>query len=214
MASFLNRYTSLPIAMDVLANRHITLLSPETWEDRNDAYYLEQYKQERKLGTLVAVCFSICSETFHHWKVFSSGSAGVCIEFNTERLLKAFGKGAGFRTGKVEYCLIRDVKNKRPPLNRWPFLKRRAFRDEQEFRILYESDNEKLRLKSVGIDLASVQKITLSPWLPALVAKSVVGIIKKIDGCSKMDVRVSSLLDNAGWRKAIQPGGEGDCSVA
>ena len=112
MQPFLNRYTSLPIALDVLANRHITLLSPETWEDRNDAYYLEQYKQQRKLNTLVAICFSICSETFHHWKVFSGGPAGVCIEFNTERLLRAFDPHAGFITGQVEYCLIKDVKQK------------------------------------------------------------------------------------------------------
>ena len=204
MHSFLNRYTSLPIALDVLANRHITLLSPDTWEDRNDAYYLEQYKLKRKLGTLVAVCFSICSETFHHWKVFSSGPAGVCLEFNTQRLLQAFDQDRGFSTGLVEYCLIKDVKQKKPALKRWPFLKRRAFRDEQEFRILYESRTERLRSKSVEIELASIQKITLSPWLPAAVAKPVVRIIKQIDGCAKMDVRPSSLLDNAGWRKAIE----------
>jgi len=83
---FLNRYTSLPIALDVLAKKHITLLSPETWEDRNDAYYLERYRDERKLRSLLAICFSLHRETFHHWRVFSSGSSGVCIEFDKEKL--------------------------------------------------------------------------------------------------------------------------------
>ena len=45
---FLNRYTALPILLDVLHNRHITLLSPETWEDRNDAYYLQRYQLKAK----------------------------------------------------------------------------------------------------------------------------------------------------------------------
>ena len=39
---FLNRYSSLPIALDVLYKKQITLLSPETLEDRNDAHYLER----------------------------------------------------------------------------------------------------------------------------------------------------------------------------
>ena len=75
----LNRYTSLPIALDVLSQKRITLLSPETWEDRNDAYYLERYRVKKELCCVLAICFSIRPETFHHWRVFSSGSAGVCI---------------------------------------------------------------------------------------------------------------------------------------
>jgi hypothetical protein len=203
MNSFLNRYTSLPIALDMLSNSHITLLSPETWEDRNDAYYLEQYKAKRKLATVLVVCFSTCRETFHHWKVFSGGSAGVCIEFNRVKLLKSFRGNSSFVTGKVEYCLIGDLKKTQPVPAKWPFLKRIAFRDEEEFRILFRDTTEALRSKAIKIDLGSVQKITLSPWLPRSVATSVVAVIKGLDGCSKMDVRPSSLLDNRGWREAI-----------
>jgi len=90
-------------------------------------------------------------------------------------------------------------------LRLWPFLKRVAFRDEKEFRIIFKSFTETLRFKTVEIDLDSVQKITLSPWLPGPVAQSVIKIIKRIDGCASIDVRPSSLLDNARWRKAIGP---------
>src|SRR6187455_3028495 len=83
----LNRYTSLPVLLDLLSERRITLLSPESWEDRNDAYYLERYKDVRARKSVLAVCFSMRQETFHHWRIFSSGSAGVCIEFDRERLL-------------------------------------------------------------------------------------------------------------------------------
>jgi hypothetical protein len=33
----LNRFTSLPIAVDVLYRKRITLLTPDFWEDENDA---------------------------------------------------------------------------------------------------------------------------------------------------------------------------------
>jgi hypothetical protein len=41
MVPFLNRYTSLPILLDALNHKRMTLLSPESWEDRNDSYYIE-----------------------------------------------------------------------------------------------------------------------------------------------------------------------------
>jgi hypothetical protein len=203
MQLFLNRYTTLPIALDILANSHITLLSPDAWEDRNDAYYLERYRQKRRLSTVLAVCFSACRETFHHWKVFSSGNAGVCLEFDRSKLLEAFPDDQGFVHGMVEYRLIKNLKEKRATVNTWPFLKRKPFSDEREFRILYESSVENIRSKPVKIDLTSIQKVTLSPWLNESVAKSVVKIIKQLRGCERMDIRPSSLLDNARWRKAL-----------
>lgn len=206
MPSFLNRYTTLPIVLDMLTNSHITLLNPETWEDRNDAYFLEQYRKRSKLDTVLAVCLSACRETFHHWKVFSSGNAGVCIEFNARKLLRAFPTDEGFLSDFVEYHLIKDFKGKRPELKRWPFLKRKPFADEREFRIIYESRGEALRAKPIKIDLLSVQKITLSPWLNEIVANSVVKVINRIEGCSDMDVRPSSLLENRRWRDSIGPG--------
>ena len=135
----LNRYTSLPVALDVLVERRLTLLSPETWEDRNDAFYLERYREKKNLQTLVAICFSARGETFHHRKVFSSGSSGVCIEFDKNRLLRAFPSSDGFRHGNIEYRFVKTVNQERPEVERWPFLKRKAFKDEGEFRIIYEN---------------------------------------------------------------------------
>ncbi len=57
MTSFLNRYTSLPYLIEILTDRHLTMLSPKTWEDRNDSFYLERYKVERKLKLILALCF-------------------------------------------------------------------------------------------------------------------------------------------------------------
>jgi hypothetical protein len=201
--SALNRFTSLPIALDLLQRKEITLLSPETWEDRNDAYYLERYRDERRLRSILAICFSVRKETFHHWRVFSYGSSGVCIEFDKDKLLKAIPGSEGFRHGPAYYRLISQLQKKKPALEDWPFLKRKPFEDEGEYRIIFESKTESMRAKRVTIELSSIRKVILSPWLPESVAASVIDIIKTIDGCSKLSVSRSSLIDNAGWRAII-----------
>ncbi len=203
-APFLNRYTSLPVALDILVQRRVTLLSPETWEDRNDAFYLERYREKKNLQTLVTICFSDRRETFHHWKVFSGGSSGVCIEFDKSRLLKTFPNSKGFRYREMEYLFVKNVKSKRPKVEMWPFLKRKAFEDEGEFRIIYENETAHERTKHVDIDLSTINKVTLSPWLPDAVAKSVRALIKTIKGCKRLPVNRSSLIDNSGWKKAIE----------
>src|SRR4030095_14636420 len=163
----LYRYTTLPILLDMLQQKRITLLSPERGEDRNDAYFLERYRQASNLHSVLAVCFSERGETFHHWRVFSSGSAGVCIEFDKKRLLNAFAGLDGFRHKAVDYRLIQDLKKNKPAVSSWPFLKRKAFKDEQEYRIIFDSITDNLQSKSVPIDLTSIRSVILSPWLPS-----------------------------------------------
>jgi hypothetical protein len=199
----LYRYTSLPILLDILHQKRITLLSPGTWEDRNDAHYLERYKEESKLRTLLAICFSAGRERFHHWRVFSSGSSGVRIEFEKEQLLSVLENRAGFRHQAVEYRLIQNVKARRPELKSWPFLKREAFKDECEYRIIFESSREILQSVCVPLDLSSIRLITLSPWLPASVAPAVTETVHRIDGCAKIKVSSSTLIENSRWKAAI-----------
>jgi hypothetical protein len=42
------RYTNLASALHILRDGCITLLSPETWDDRNDAYFMAEYKRLKK----------------------------------------------------------------------------------------------------------------------------------------------------------------------
>jgi len=199
----LNRFTSLPIAVDVLYRKRITLLTPDFWEDENDAYYLKRYREKKSFRCVLAICFAGRRETFHHWRVFSHGTAGVCLEFDKEKLLLSFAGKTGFRNDEVTYRFVDEVEKDTPRLATWPFLKRKAFEDEGEFRIIYESKSEDLSSKHVQIDLAAVRKVTLSPWLPESVAESVTDIIKGIEGCEGIHVNRSSLIHNSRWRKAI-----------
>ena len=199
----LNRYTSLPVLLDMLTRSQITLLNPALWEDRNDSYYIEQYKIKRKLKTVLAACFSNRPETFHQWKVFANGSSGVCIEFDKEKFLKSLPTVRGIRAQLVRYSPIYHVEKARPDPKEWPFLKRIAFKDEDEFRIVYESSSEEMETKMLHFDISSIRQITLSPWLPKSVADTTVLVIKAIDGCDRLKVNRSSLIENSRWKSAI-----------
>lgn len=182
----------------------MTLISPQSWEDRNDAYYLERYQAEKKTcGTVLAVCFSLHTETFHHWRIFSSGASGVCIEFDKSELLKSFPGKKGFLSGKVEY--FPESPKIAHPLNTWPFVKLNSYEDEREYRIIFESTLTKVQFKWVKINLASIRRITLSPWLPATVAAAVSSIVRSMPKCAALEVIQSRLTNNDNWKAVIDP---------
>jgi hypothetical protein len=87
----LRRYTDLPALLHMLKHCCITLLDPTTWDDTNDSYYLLKYKEKRKLETVLALCLTQADETYYHWRVFSHGPAGVCIDFHRADLITACG---------------------------------------------------------------------------------------------------------------------------
>jgi hypothetical protein len=199
---YLRRYTSLPILLDILSKRKITLLDPDSWEDRNDAYFIKSYKSKMMLETVLAICFSTKDETFHHWKVFSPGVSGVYIEFDGPALLKSI-QGGEFRHRAAIYKYILELKAKKPDVGLWPFLKRAPFKDEGEYRIIYQNKNSKVTHKEIAIQLQYINKIMLSPWLPREVAKNVSSVIRSIAGCSNLVVRRSSLIETESWKASI-----------
>ena len=67
----LKRFTSLAGALDMLMSERLTLLSPASWEDRNDIAFLEAYRTKRGVHHIFAMCFTQAPETFHHWSVFA-----------------------------------------------------------------------------------------------------------------------------------------------
>ena len=103
------------------------------------------YKKKRKLKTLLAMCFSMESETYHHWRVFSDGSSGVCVSFKRlDYLMDILSSDKEIRSDDVQYLKIRDLKALSADVTVMPFLKRAPFRPEREFRIIFESKTEKL----------------------------------------------------------------------
>jgi len=152
---------------------------------------------------VLALCFTTHEEAFHHWKVFADGSSGVCIRFDPGAFLECLRKTPGIRVEPVKYQLIMQLEAGPPGVDGWPFLKRRAFRDEGELRVIYESHTEDEETKQIAFDLAFIKRITLSPWLPGAVADSIRSVIKLIDGCGTLPVLRSTLIENSRWKAAI-----------
>lgn len=176
-------------------------MNPASWDDRNDSYYIEQYGKALGLKGTYALCLAEYRETYHHWRVFSHGSGGVCIEFNKDVLKKHAAKVPGLRAELVKYRTINALRHQPPQQDELPFLKRSAFMNEKEFRLFLgtpESHGEVFRLK---MPLSSIDRIILSPWLPPSVADNVKKTLRAIEGCSKLKISRSTLVENENWKE-------------
>lgn len=201
---FLRRYTNFPSLLDILQNKRITLLDPISWDDKNDSFFIEQYKKRKNLRTVLALCFTGKGETYHHWKVFSSGHSGICIVFNKDKLLHELNNSTdseGIIAKKVSYKKINDKSNSRITLEELPFIKRLPYKDEKEFRVIYNSINEDLFFKHFHISLESIDKIIVNPWVPEPLFASIKKTIKGITDCQKIKVIRTTLISNEKWKK-------------
>lgn len=201
----IRRYTNIASALHILRNRCITLLNPAFWDDRNDAYYLAQYKQRIRAASVLALCFARASETYHHWRVFSSGGDGLCVEFDENKLIEAVNRDEAVTARNVIYKEIKDVMATPVATDDLPFLKRIPYRDEQEFRLLYVSRAVAAEIYHIEMPISAISRITLSPWMAAPLADSVKDTLKGLPGCKRIKIYRSTLIENERWKSAANP---------
>jgi len=194
------RYTTLPYLFDMLHNKRITLLDPSSWEDKNDAYFVKTYKEKRKLKSVLAVCFAKASEAYPHWKIYSGTTSGVCIEFDEYKLLNSFN-GDDFIPKIVRYETIDTLEKNPPKIDDLPFTKRYAYKGEEEFRVIYISATEEIKIKHVDINLDCINKISINSWIDEVSRKSIEKTIQNIPGCEKIKVIKSTVTENKRWKK-------------
>lgn len=204
MTEFLRRDTQLPFLLEFLHTKELVLLSPISWEDKNDSFYLEKYAEMKGLSAVFALCLTECGETYHHWKVFSSGSSGMCIQFDKNQLLQWAKSNPSLRAEPVKYKTLKEMSSTKLDCDDFPFLKRQAFQPEREFRLIAASAPEtncqftSLRL---SIPLSIVDRIVMNPWMPEAVAKHVKATIQGLEGCERLKVYRTTLVDNKAWKK-------------
>ncbi len=201
MEQSLRRYTELPYLIDYLQTKELVLLNPATWDDRNDSYYIEQFARANEYQSTYALCLANASETYHHWRVFSHGGSGVCIEFDKDKLLSAVKTIPGLRAEDVKYKTIDALRSCAPLQDDLPFLKRHAFIDEREFRLFYGSQSKGAPVLRIPVPLSSIRRITLSPWLSSSAVNHVKQTLKAIKGCSTLKMYKSTLVENENWKK-------------
>lgn len=201
METFLRRYTELPFVVDYLHTQELALLNPASWDDRNDSFYIEEYSRRSGAKSVYALCLADCAETYHHWRVFSHGSGGACIQFKPEQFRDAVAGASGVRAEEVQYKTISQLRDAAPGLDELPFLKRYAFQNEREFRLFYASKTKGPLIHRIAVPRSAVDRVILSPWLPDSVAKRVKETLKSIPGCSKVKMYRSTLVENESWKK-------------
>ena len=150
---------------DYLESKSLFLPEPQKWEDENDSEVLRIYSQKKGLTSLRALCFTSVNETIHHWKSFSWGASGCCIQFSYEAVQQAVSQESSFVLRPVLYKTNKDLRGVKVPVDDFPFVKRKLFEVEHEYRLISQSTdvNAPDQLK---LDLSAIQRITLSFDLP------------------------------------------------
>ena len=195
------RYTDLPSLIQILTTRQLTLLNPMTWDDKNDSAYVTIYREKSKLASVLALCFTRASETYHHWRVFAPTSSGVRITFNETGLRECVERVEGIQLNDVAYVKIDEHRTAPPHLEQLPFMKRYPYHPEREVRLLWQSAREQRDALNLDIDLAAITKVTLSPWLHPALVDSVKAALRAIPGCEALTVHRTTLISNDEWLK-------------
>jgi hypothetical protein len=175
------------------------LLPPTTWDDRNDRHMMETYKRCAKLKTVLALCFADCAETYHHWKVFTSGTSGVCIEFHSDKLIAALPDYVSHSS--MDYKTIKQLNPEQIKVEKLPFIKRVGFVDEKEYRLVYTSKTKELTTKNIPIPIGAIKRVVLNPWLHEELVESITEMFIKISGEDTIDITQSVLIDSPSWRR-------------
>lgn len=184
----------------MLQRRRLKFLDPQSWDDKNDSYFMSLYRKSKNLTCLLALCFSATNETYHHWKVFASGNGGVRVSFDKTRLIRLVNQYEGFRCGEVHYKKLIEIREEAPKARDLPFLKRDPYRHEEEFRILFESCTLEQKPVYVDLSLSMIRSISLSPWLNERLEQPVISTIRKIKGCEGFKIHRSTLISNETWK--------------
>lgn len=198
-AAYFYRYTDLPSLIHILKNRQLTLLNPMTWDDKNDSNFVTLYKEKCQLSSVLALCFTRSSETYHHWRIFAPGSSGVRVTFDENHIRQSAIGICGLQLKDVEYVKIADIRNTKLSREKLPFLKRHPYQHEKEVRLLWESSIDDIKTFPFHITLEAITKVTLSPWMHPSLVDSVKQTLKSIDGCEAMKVDRTTLISNDEW---------------
>lgn len=195
----INRFTSLPILLDLLQRKKLTLLDPKTWDDRNDAEIILEYKRRKSIKNLFALCFSCNDETVHHWKTFAHGPSGCQIEFDAKKLFAVFDRNE-LKHARVEYKKLLEIEKKDAviDIDRMPFTKRWPYRCEEEYRVIKET-NEDGDFYEIDIPLDIIRRITISQQMPQQIYDTIKGYLKGVTKDPDQKISKSTLYENQRW---------------
>lgn len=204
---YLCRYIDATELLDCIENKRLILRDPKFWEDRNDYFLIKQYIESRGLTNIYASCFTSNDDAYHFWKIYANRPTGICIKFDTAKLLESIKKDSEaqcFRFDAVQYRTLKDVTQNEVNINEYPFIKRLAFKAEEEVRLFFEQTKTDLPYRTLRIEIDSIKEIVISPLIRDEFVEGFLRIIKSVEDLSKIRIRKSTILDSPTWQKQMQ----------
>lgn len=198
--SQLRRYTELKYLLSILRDGRLSLRDPSKWEDKNDSFLLDLYKSKKILASVLVLCLAEAPESYLHWKVYAGHNEGVCIGFNKELFVNKVKADKSLVHDYVAYRTIKQMQKRRPTVDDLPFVKRYAYSDEQEYRIICQSRTEKIQAKHIPVFPTDIEFIDINPWVRNAELDSIRSQIHNINGFENFKLRQSTIIDNSGWQ--------------
>lgn len=178
-------------------------MDPQTWDDRNDRYFMSLYKAARRRASLYALCGTLANETYHHWRVFTGSSDGACIEIRRLPFEAHLRTLDGVRFGPMDYLKLEEMERLgQTDADRLPFLKRSGFKPENEYRVIADSPDPQGPAMAIPFELEWIGRVHINPWLPAALADSLKATLRSIPGNERLSVTRSRLIENSRWKSA------------
>ena len=201
----LRRYTDVLSVIDLIAHKRLTLTTPSGWVDQNDSHGLDVYKRRRGADSVIAFCMTEAPETYHHWHIFAGHKHGACVIFKKTKLVSHLNGVADIVHGPVVYRNLSSInREKEIPTEELPFLKRKMFVDEKEYRIVgVEDEFFDINSRQIPITLDIVDRVIFSPYAPRPLLDTLKEMLVDLDGAEHIAFRHSTLTNNLEWRRAI-----------
>lgn len=154
---------------ELFENKELVFLKPEAWKDPFENYlskvsFIDSNGETHHIDYLNKVygqCYSLGTETSLMWDAYTPNKDGVRIKIERDKLISHLLSqkqyhAKSFKYDKVTYIrygdlitkmnndkdLIKLYKNQNSKLLDFFFEKRYEYRDEREFRIMYDANND------------------------------------------------------------------------
>lgn len=198
------RYTDILSVIDMYRHCRITLTSPAGWGDRNDRHAMQRYAARHGAPGALALCVTGTRETYHHWHVFAGSRLGACVVFDRKKLITLFDSRPEIVHGPVRYVEASDL-NKLEGIapHEYPFLKRKVFADEREYRAVALMDPWATPHLNLTISPSVIRRVVLGPDIPEQLMQTLEEVIRSCDGFQTTPIHFSRMPENKKWRDAF-----------